>query len=202
MDDEHHAATDDRADPSGTGNIILTGFMGTGKSTVGRVLAKLIEFAFVDTDDIVEARHGPITAIFEDHGEARFRAIERTVAAELARCQRTVIATGGRMMLDPHNVDALIRDGRVFCLTATTSEILARLTADTQRAGRPLLAGPDPAGTITDLLALRSDGYGRFEQVETGNRTPHAIAEEITVRWLGTGRSPAPEPERRRPSDT
>ncbi|MEO6652980.1 MAG: shikimate kinase [Ilumatobacteraceae bacterium] len=176
------AASGEPTDPSAAGNIVLTGFMGTGKSTIGRLLAGLIDFAFVDTDDVIESRHGPITTIFDDHGEARFRSIERTVAAELARCDRTVIATGGRMMLDPHNVEVLSRRGRVFCLTATPGDILARVTADDHRSGRPLLAGPDPAAVIADLLDQRRAGYGRFEQVETGTRSPQATAAEIAVR--------------------
>ncbi len=164
------------------GNIVLTGFMGTGKSTVGRVLASQLDFEFVDTDEVIERRHGSIATIFRDRGEAAFRLIEREVAVELARRARTVIATGGRMMLDPANIELFTKNGRVFCLAATPDEILVRVTADVQRADRPLLAGPEPREAIIDLLAERSAGYACFEQIATDARPPEAIAAEIAER--------------------
>jgi len=180
------------ADASGDDNIILTGFMGTGKSTVGRVLATLIDYAFVDTDEIIEQRHGAIAAIFRERGEDAFRAIEQGVAEELAAHVRTVIATGGRMMLDSSNIDALSRRGHIFCLVATPGEILARVTADDERASRPLLAGGDTERMIIDLLADRREGYERFEPIGTDGRSPAAVADEIATRWRREASSPAP----------
>lgn len=173
-------------------NIVLTGFMGTGKSTVGRVLATQLEYAFVDTDEIIEQRHGPIATIFEHRGEEAFRTIEREVAAELATHVRTVIATGGRMLLDPANIAALTRRGRVFCLTATPDEILARVTTDAARVDRPLLAGPGTARTINDLLARRREGYGQFQQIATDGRSPQSIADEIATQWRRSGSASGP----------
>ncbi|MGH9134897.1 MAG: shikimate kinase, partial [Ilumatobacteraceae bacterium] len=100
-------------------NIVLTGFMGTGKTTVGRLLAEQLGFEFVDTDQVIEQRHGAIAEVFRVMGEDAFRRIERELAAELADRERLVISTGGRMMLDPQNVASLSRNGRVFCLVAT-----------------------------------------------------------------------------------
>jgi len=162
-------------------NIVLTGFMGTGKSTVGRNLADHLGFEFVDTDVVIEERHGPITEIFAERGEAAFRAIECSLAAELADRSKLVIATGGRMMLDPDNVATLGRSGRVFCLVADVDEIHRRVAADAKRVERPLLAVPDPRARIAELLAERSDGYDRFVQVATDGRPPEEIATEIAA---------------------
>ncbi len=166
-------------DPSS--NIVLTGFMGTGKTTVGRILAAELGFDFVDTDAIIEDRHGPIADIFAQQGEAVFRAIEREVAAELADRSRLVVATGGRMMLDPDNVGSLGRSGRIFCLVAEPDEIHRRVTADAADIERPLLAGPDPRTKIGELLAERRDGYRRFTQIVTDDRSPEVIATEIAT---------------------
>lgn len=160
-------------------NVVLTGFMGTGKSTVGRLLAERTGRAFVDTDAIIEQRHGPIPEIFATRGEGTFRRLEREVAAELADLDGLVIGTGGRLLLDPVNAEALGRTGRVFCLTATVDTILQRVAPDGRVAGRPLLAGSDARERIIALLAERAEGYGRFEQVPTDGRSPVEVADDI-----------------------
>lgn len=148
-------------------NIILTGFMGTGKTTVGLLLAERLGFLFVDTDELIEARDGrAIPTIFAESGEAAFRAMERAVALELAGQEGLVISTGGRLMLDEVNAAELGRNGRIFCLTAAPEEILARLMAENRRE-RPLLNVDDPAERIASLLAEWQAGYGQFEQIMT-----------------------------------
>ncbi len=173
-------------------NVVLTGFMGTGKSTVGRLIASELGWTFVDTDEVIVARHGPIDAVFAGPGEDAFRALERDVAAEIAGGEHRVIATGGRMLLDPANADALGATGRVFCLIADADEIIRRLQADTGGAVRPLLAGEDPAAAVSRLLNERAAGYGQFEQVPTAGRAPGDIAAAIIrrlgIRCLGIGR--------------
>ena len=164
-------------------NVVLTGFMGTGKSTVGRLLAELTGRAFVDTDAVIEERHGPIPEIFATRGEDAFRALERELAAELAERDGLVIGTGGRLLLDPANAAALERTGRVFCLTASVDTILRRVAPGGQAAGRPLLAGGDARERIVALLAERAAGYGRFEQVDTDGRSPREVVDEILRRW-------------------
>jgi shikimate kinase len=177
------AAPDDRP-------IVLTGFMATGKTTVGRILADRLGFDFVDTDAVIEQRHGPIPRIFAEQGEPAFRRIEREVAAELAGRRRLVIATGGRLMLDPHNVATLGADGQVFCLRAGAPAIVARLRADaTAVEERPMLAGDDPEQRVRDLLAERAKGYGRFFQVPTDDRSPEEIAAQLLA--LVTSATPA-----------
>lgn len=162
-------------------NVVLTGFMGTGKTTVGRILAKKLSFEFVDTDHLIETDHGPIPVIFAEQGEEAFRSIEGRVAVALAQRQGLVIATGGRFMLDPHNAAALGASGQVFCLAAPVEVILERVVGD-GTAHRPLLDGPDPAARIQALLSERSSQYARFEQVDTNGRTAEAIATEIQRR--------------------
>jgi len=165
-------------------NVVLTGFMGTGKTTVGRVLADRLGYEFVDTDAVIEARHGPIPDIFAEHGEQAFRAMEHDVARELGERDGLVVATGGRLMLDPANAEALGRTGDVFCLTADVDEIVRRLVDDDGPTDRPLLAVDDPRARIAELLAERAEGYARFEQIPTADRSPTDIATSIQSRVL------------------
>lgn len=161
-------------------NVVLTGFMGTGKTTVGRLLAAQLEYEFVDTDDVIEGRNGPIPQIFREHGEGEFRRLERELAEELAGRERLVISTGGRMMVDAVNATRLGATGDVFCLTASVDTILARVVADDLAVERPLLGGSDTRARISELLAERAEAYGRFTQVDTEGRRPADVASEIT----------------------
>lgn len=164
--------TDDR-------HVVLTGFMGTGKSTVGRQLGALLEREWVDTDTLIESRYGPIPQIFEEEGEDHFRSLERDLAEELAARAALVISTGGRMMLDPIVREHLEPVSRVFCLVASPDSILLRVGGQHGAARRPLLAGDDPQARIQDLLAERSPGYAEFEAIDTDNRSPRQVAETI-----------------------
>jgi shikimate kinase len=141
--------------------------MGTGKTTVGLLLAERLGYMFVDTDELIEARDGrSIPTIFAESGEAAFRQMERETALELAEREGLVISPGGRLMLDRVNAAELGRNGRIFCLTAAPEEILTRLMAENGRE-RPLLNVADPAERIASLLAERQAGYGQFEQIMT-----------------------------------
>lgn len=170
-------------------SVVLTGFMGTGKSTVGRMLAERLGFEHVDTDRMIEQRHGPITSIFAEQGDDGFRRIERSVADELAGRRGLVISTGGRLLVDPVNADRLEDGARVFCLTASPSTILARVSAETSLVERPLLAGPDVGGRVTELLAERADAYARFEQVDTDHRTPADVVDHLVELLLNDRRA-------------
>jgi shikimate kinase len=162
-------------------NVVLTGFMGTGKTTVGRLLAARLGYDFVDTDQVIVERHGAIADIFRTRGEDAFRQIERELAAELAARERLVISTGGRMLLDADNVAVLSRSGRVFCLVATPDEIFDRISNDASAIERPLLAVPDPRQRIVELLAERSAAYRRFIQVSTDGIEPDDVAAELAL---------------------
>ena len=167
------APTDARA------NIVVTGFMGTGKSTVGRLVAERLGRRHVDTDTLIEERHGPIARIFADHGEDRFRELEREVAAALAGEEGLVVSTGGRTMLDPANQATLGASGVVVCLAASVDELVARLRDEAEH--RPLLRDGDPAERIADLLAARAAGYAAFAQVHTDGRSPDAVADAVVA---------------------
>lgn len=161
-------------------NIILTGFMGTGKTTIGRILATKLNYNFIDSDALIEERSGKTIAdIFAQDGEATFRQWERDIAQELAARQNVVVATGGRLMLDRENAARLGSSGDIFCLTATPDEILQRVLTDEKRVERPLLTVPDPQQRIIELLQERDDLYRQFPQIETSEKTPDQIAQEI-----------------------
>ena len=159
-------------------NVILTGFMGTGKSAVGQALARRLGYRFVDSDALIEEQVGKTVAeIFSSAGEATFRELERAVSAQLASEKSVVIATGGRLMLDPQNARQLGSSGRVFCLTASPDEILKRLR--TEEGKRPLLDVADPRTRIKELLAERATGYGQFAQIDTDDKSVEEVAREI-----------------------
>lgn len=167
-------------------NVVLTGFMGTGKTTVGKLLALALGYGFVDTDLLIEGRFGSIADIFATQGEAAFRQMEREVARELAGRTGLVVATGGRMLLDPVNAAALGENGRIFCLTATPEEILARVLGDAAGMERPLLQVANPAQRILELLQARQAQYQQFSQVVTSGKQPDEVTREIVER-LGRG---------------
>lgn len=160
-------------------NIILTGFMGTGKTTVGKLLAKKLQRKFIDTDQLIETRQGlTIPEIFANLGESAFRRMEADIAQELGKSEGLVISTGGRFMLDPANVAALSSTGRVFCLVATPQEILTRLAKDKDNR-RPLLDVPNPNEQIVELLRERKRGYQRFLKLSTDDRLPEEVTENL-----------------------
>ncbi len=157
-------------------NLVLTGFMGTGKTTVGRILADRLGYGFVDTDEVIESRAGPIPEIFDRLGEEAFRELERSVARELAGRTGLVIATGGRMMLDAACSACLEPGADVVCLAAHPGTIIERL-GDTDR--RPLLEVPDASARVRELLAERAEGYSRFASVDTEGRSPEEVADAV-----------------------
>ncbi len=165
-------------------NVILTGFMGTGKTTVGKKLAQKLGYQFVDTDHLIEERIGmTIAEYFKVEGEAAFRRQESMLAHELAERTGHVISTGGRFMLDPGNAEAISKTGRVFCLVATPEEILKRVSKDAHV--RPLLQGDNPLEKIVELLQQRKEGYGQFPQFVTSAKDSDAIANDLAS--LSTG---------------
>jgi len=159
--------------------IVLTGFMGTGKTEVGSRLAIRLGRAFIDTDELVERRAGKtIARIFADSGEAAFRAFEREAIAEAAERTGAVIAVGGGAVLDPTNVERLRAAGVLVCLTARPETILQRV-GDVAR--RPLLAGEDPRASIDRLLAERRAAYEAAADltVDTSDRSVDEVVVEI-----------------------
>ena len=136
--------------------MVLIGFMGTGKSVIGRRLAAATGRRFVDTDRQVEHRAGKsVAAIFRDDGEARFREMESAVVEAFAGCDGCVIATGGGMALRPDQIKKL--GGIRVALTAPPEVILER--TQRRRQARPLLSGEAPSDKIHRLLAERAPYY-------------------------------------------
>ena len=155
-------------------NIILTGFMATGKTSIGRLLAGQLGYEFVDTDHLIEDRCGQTIAdIFQEKGETVFRSMEADVARELGGKEGLVIATGGGLVLDPANVAAIKSQGRIFCLVATSEAIMDRASRDT--AARPLLVGTNPMERIMKLMKEREKAYMHFTQVDTTGKTPDEV---------------------------
>lgn len=153
-------------------NIILTGFMGTGKTTVGELVADFIGWRFVDMDDEIVERVGrSIPDIFAQEGEAGFRRYERIICQSLAARDSQVIATGGGALIDPTNRALMMQSGLVICLSASSDVIRARLA---DGAGRPLAANWET------LLAQRQAAYAEIpHQIETTDLTPTAVAEKV-----------------------
>ncbi|GAB4161354.1 MAG: hypothetical protein Fur0021_34440 [Candidatus Promineifilaceae bacterium] len=161
-------------------NLILTGFMGTGKTTVGRLVAQQLGWTFVDTDEWIVTRAGQsIAEMFEQAGEAEFRQWEALAAWTLSQERSQVVATGGRLMLDPANALDLTPDSLTLCLTAPAEEIVRRISQEEGR--RPLLDVPEPAARVEQLLQQRAAAYGRFPQVDTMGKMPATIAAEIVT---------------------
>jgi shikimate kinase len=159
-------------------NIVITGFMGTGKTTVGKLVAEKIGRPFVDTDQEIERRTGrKVEDIFKYEGEANFRHIERRMCRFLAAQQGLVIATGGGTLVDESNRDVMSASGLVVCLVATPAIIARRLGEDT--TVRPLLQGDWRV-----LLEKRRAAYDSIpHQIDTTDKQPDTVAEEIVALW-------------------
>jgi shikimate kinase len=159
-------------------NIVLVGFMGTGKTSVGKRLAEQLDMRFVDMDDVIEEREGKsIPRIFAEDGEPHFRSLERAVVRDLAARHGLVVATGGGIVLNADNISDYERTGIVVCLTATPDTILERVAKETQR---PLLAGDGKMQKILDLLAARRRLYAGIRlQVDTTLMTVDQVADTV-----------------------
>lgn len=159
-------------------NIVLVGFMGTGKSVVGKKLARRLKRDFVDTDEIIEQEAGrPIRKIFSEEGEPRFRQIEQDVIARVTAKDAQVIATGGGAVMDEKNFQAMKNNGWLVWLKADPDVILQRV-GDTDK--RPLLDVDDPKVRIEQLLSLRQAAYSKADiAVETSRRGVDDVVEEI-----------------------
>ena len=159
-------------------NIVLVGFMGTGKSAVGRVIAQKLEFHFIDTDDVIEqTSKAKISDIFAEHGEDYFRDLESQAVKSVALMKNQVVATGGGVVLRSSNIDLLRTGGPIFCLNATPKAIWDRVRSS---RSRPLLRGPEPLKKIEMLLDKRAPYYALADhQIETTGVSVDRVADEI-----------------------
>jgi shikimate kinase len=169
--------------------VILTGFMATGKTEVGRRLARILGRPFLDIDGLVEASAGrKVADIFAAEGEVRFRELERAAVAEACQVPDAVVATGGGTLLDPENRRRLAAAGPIVCLAAAPEDIARRVG---RASSRPLLAHANGAGDrlarIRSLLAERAPVYAlATHTVDTGGLAVDEVVER--VRALVAGR--------------
>ena len=164
-------------------NIALIGFMGVGKTVVGKALAKRLHKEFVETDALIEQKAGKsIPEIFQQDGEIAFRELEIEVAKEVAQRKNLVIACGGGIVLNKINIDRLGKESIIVYLTASPEVILKRTSGDGGK--RPLLSVPDPVSEIQELLRFRQPFYERAAdiQIDTSGLTINSIAEQIINR--------------------
>jgi shikimate kinase len=167
-------------------NIVLTGFMGTGKTAVSAELARLTGFAQVDLDSEIEKSAGiTITEIFAGMGEPRFRDMETGEILKVSTRKDVIISPGGGAVMREENMRALRENGIIVCLSATPETILKRTSVNEDR---PLLRVEDPLKKIKELLALRKPYYEKADiTVDTEGKTPLEVAEEIleSTGWIG-----------------
>lgn len=159
--------------------MILAGFMGTGKTTVGQMAARELGMPFIDTDTEIEAlAKDSVPNIFARQGEAAFRKLEAIVCLRAAIAGGRVIATGGGALLNEATREALSNSGLLVCLTAELDTILARIGGD---VSRPLLGQREQ---VARLLDQRASLYNSLlYQIDTTDKTPEQVAEEVIALW-------------------
>ena len=162
-------------------NIVLTGFMGTGKTAVGKEIARLLDMKLIDVDtEIEKSEKMTINEIFKQFGEPRFREIETEMITKLSKDKNSIISTGGGAVLKQENMDILRENGVIICLIATPETILGRTSNSNDR---PLLQVENPLERIKGLLNFRRPFYERADvMIDTEGKTPLQIAEEIIER--------------------
>ncbi len=170
-------------------NIFLTGFSGSGKTTVGRMAARLLGWAFVDLDEQIERAAGTtIEQIFARHGEPHFRRLESDMLAAACERDRQVVSTGGGIVVDWRNRRAMERGGTVVCLEARPETLFARLDRqareDADASARPMLFADDALARIRSLKARRQFAYTHARLiVHTDDLSPEQAAQEVVRGW-------------------
>jgi len=160
------------------GNIILAGPMGSGKTSVGEIVAKLLKREFRDTDRMIEEITGlSIVRIFSERSEAYFRYMENEVAKMIGEQRNLVVAVGGGMTVPDENFETLKSSGLLICLTAKEKELLHRLE---NHNGRPLLRGGELKSRLHKILTERRESYDRIPfRIDTDGLTVEAVAEQV-----------------------
>ncbi len=165
-------------------NIVLTGMMGTGKSIVGKKLARKLNMSYVDTDEVIEKEAGcSINEIFAGDGEKKFRIIEKKAVKYVSLLNNYVISTGGGVVKYAENMDELEKNAVIICLTADPDTIYKRTK---KYINRPLLKVDDPEKEIEKLLKQREKFYSRCDlMIDTSNKKVNEITGDI-VKYIGS----------------
>ena len=176
--------------PGSVHNLVLVGFMGCGKSSVGRELARRCELRFLDTDSIIRQKYRKsITDIFASFGEPTFRDEEHRALQDLQQARRVVLATGGGIVLQARNHPLLRSLGVIVWLTASEEVLWERVS---RNQSRPLLQTEDPRATMRNLMSMRYPLYSSLADVtvETSGLTHQEVADRVlaAVRALSLGR--------------
>jgi len=164
-------------------NIVLIGYRGSGKSTVGSRLAACLKMKFVDIDDLIEERQGvPIRDIVKSHGWGHFRKLEASLIKEISNGDHLIIAPGGGAVLDADNVKALRKNGFMIWLKTDRQTLLKRLNQDRgTNTRRPTLTGKGTSEELKEVLSLREPIYERVSkiQIDTSTRDVETVVENI-----------------------
>lgn len=159
-------------------NIVIVGFMGTGKTVVAKGLAAKLKMEYVSMDDIIEQKEGKsINEVFSQDGEPHFRKVEKKVVEELSKKDGLVIDAGGGVVLDEDNIKNLKKNGVIVCLTVSPDVIYERTKKYTHR---PLLNVSDPKKKIKELLDFRAPYYKKADfQIDTSSKSISEVVEEV-----------------------
>jgi shikimate kinase len=159
-------------------NIALIGFMGTGKTSVGRIVAEQLHFDYLDTDELIQTQTDrTITDIFTKDGEPAFRALEQKIVEELGGRAKTVIATGGGLPVNPKNLASLKSHALVVSLWSSPEKIWERVR---HQSHRPLLHDENPQAKIRELLAVRAPFYKQADVLlNTDLRSVREVAQQV-----------------------
>jgi shikimate kinase len=163
--------------------IALIGFMGTGKTVVGKILAGKLGKEFIELDALIEKKAGKsIPAVFHDDGEIAFRELEINAVRQISGKKNVVIACGGGVVLNKINIDRLKQESVIVCLAASPSVVLKRTSTD--KDGRPLLAVADRARQVKELMEFRRSYYQHSADItiNTSRLQPDTVAQRIIAK--------------------
>jgi shikimate kinase len=172
-------------------NLVLVGFSCSGKTTIGRNVARRLRLRFVDSDRVVEELAGcSIPDLFSERGEAAFRAIERQAIERVCAERFQVISTGGGAFVDPRNRAVLADGNLVVHLQVKPETVVYRLRNSRSGRPRPLLDAPDPLRRVVELMEERKDAYAQAQvSIRVDDRSRFELVAELTRRWFGWRRS-------------
>jgi len=169
-------------------NIVLIGYRGSGKTTVGSRLAARLQMKFVDTDDLIESKEGHISDIVKSKGWDYFRRLEKSVIEEISKGSNLIIAPGGGAVLDTDNVNALKRDGLIIWLKADQQTLLKRIQKDQgSSTRRPTLTGKGTLEEIEETISERGPFYEKASEIQIDTSAPdvEAVVEDILTVFKG-----------------